>query len=195
MMRRARSEALSRGLVALVVLLTVPSELFAQGQVRKPYSDAIVVEETAVIVSLKQQQARWRPSLDGKPGFYSWRLDMNAQPTLGIVLAADTMMRVDNLAQIVKGSSLRLCAEGKEVATSSCKTILRDTVGVHDDFVQIILRDTSIVSYFREVRPGSVRSTTFDPHGRFHLERLRVLYRDFPKRNRTRALTDTLFVR
>lgn len=175
--------ALSCTLVATVSTLTPLHSCLGQNQIRKPYNDPIVVEMTAVIVSLKQQATRWRPSLDGKPGFYSWRLDINAQPTLGIVLAADTTMKVANLAQIVRGSSLRLCAEGVELATSDCKTLLRDTVGVHDDFVQIILRDTSIVSYFREVRPGSVRSATFDPHGRFHLERLRVLYRDFPKRN------------
>lgn len=168
---------------SIFLLFSVPQQTFAQNQVRKPYPDPIVVEEAAVIISLKQQATRWRPSLEGKPGFYSWRLDVNATPALGIVLAADTMMRVTTLSQIVNGSSLRRCPEKIDIAARSCTMVLHDTVGVNGNYVQIILRDTSIVDYFRGVRPGSIRSTTFDPHGRFHLERLRVLYRDFPKRD------------
>lgn len=182
-MRRKLIGVRARVCASCVFLLIVSHPALAQNQVRKPYPDPVVVEEAAVVISLKQQTARWRPSLEGKPGFYSWRLDVNATPALGIVLAADTMMRGTALAQIVKGSSLRRCSGESDITARSCTTPLRDTVGVNDNYVQIILRDTSIVAYFREVRPGSVRSATFDPHGRFHLERLRVLYRDFPKRD------------
>lgn len=180
-MRRKFESAKAFVFVATFVGCALPLRLSSQTQVRKPYPDPVVVEESAVIVSLKQQ-TRWRPALDGKAGFYSWRIDANAAQPLGIALAADTMFRVFNLAQVVKGSSLRKCAEGAGIAARNCVSVLRDTVGVNGDYIQIILRDTSIVRYFREVRPGSVRSTTLDPHGRFQLDRFRVLYRDISMR-------------
>ena len=150
----------------------------ASNKVRKPYVEEVVVELTALVVALPQQASRWRSTSDDRPGFYSWRLDANAGPGLSIVLAADSMMHGDNLAQIVGGSSLRKCEHPHNPSARSCTLRLGDSVGVKDDFVQIILRDPATVQYFREMRPATVRVTTFSPHGRFQVERFRVRYRD-----------------
>lgn len=169
-----------RALGILLALVPALNHLHAQAvsKLRKPYAEEVVVEPTAVVVSLPQQASRWRSPFDGQPGFYSWRLDANGVPGLSIVLAADTMMRATSLAQVVGGSSLRKCQDARNSSARSCTLSLRDSVGVKDDFVQIILRDPATVTYFREVRPATVRVTTFTPHGRFRLDRYRVRYRD-----------------
>ncbi|MEP6834811.1 MAG: hypothetical protein ABJB74_15565 [Gemmatimonas sp.] len=156
------------------------SSIHAQATVklRKPYIEEIVVEANAVVVSLPQQAARWRSEADGPIGFHSWRLDANGGAGFSLVLAADTMMRVANLGQIVAGSWLRKCQDVLNPSARSCTVRMRDSVGVNDNFVQMILRDPATVSYFRESRPATVRVSTFDPHGRFRLERFRVRYRD-----------------
>ncbi len=165
---------------AAISLLLVPTLAGAQGagKIRKPYNEEVVVESKAVVVSLPQHAARWRSQSDGAAGFYSWRLDAMRGPGLSLVLAADTMMRISNLAQIVAGSALRRCQDIHNPSARSCTLPMNDSVGVKDDFVLIILRDPATVSYFRESRPPTVSVTTFDPHGRFRIERFRVRYAD-----------------
>ena len=167
-------------MLMLTPILRASPVLHAQAsyKVRKPYVEEVVVELKAIVVALPQQGSRWRANSDDRPGFYSWRLDANGGPGLSIVLAADTMMRGTNLAQLVGGSALRKCENPQNPSVRSCTMRLRDSVGVKDDFVQIILRDPVTVQYFREVRPATVRVTTYGPHGRFQLERFRVRYRD-----------------
>lgn len=165
-------------LAMLLVCVSTGLHAQASSKVRKPYVEEVVVELTAVVVALPQQASRWRSTSDERPAFYSWRVDANGGPGLSIVLAADTMMRGVNLTQIVGGSSLRKCEDPHNPSVHGCTMPLRDSVGVRDDFVQMILRDPRTLQYFREVRPATVRVTTFGPHGRFHLERFRVRYRD-----------------
>lgn len=180
-MRPSTHTARSVRIVAAVALAFSSSAELVSAQspmkVRKTYEEELVVEPAAIVVSLPQAASRARTVSDGRPGFYSWRIDVGNGPGLSIVLAADTMMRVANLAQIVAGSSIRRCDDATIRSTRSCKTVLRDTAGVVNNFVQMILRDRETVSYFRQVRPATVRVTTFDPHGRFRIDRYRIRYR------------------
>lgn len=174
-------DAFMRGVRAMSIAFTCFStRLDAQmiDKVRKPYLEEVVVESRAIVVALPQQGSRYRNPFDGQPGFYSWRIDANAGPGLSVVLAADTMLRAGNLAQAVAASSLRKCQDAHNTSARSCTIKLKDSVGVKDDHVLMILRDPATLAYFKEVRPATVSVSTFDPHGRFRLERFRVRYRD-----------------
>ena len=169
---------------AAMLLMVAPPQLDAQttSKIRKPYLEEVVVENKAIVIALPQQGSRWRSPYDGQPGFYSWRVDAKAGPGLSVVLAADTMIRGQNLTQVVAGSWLRKCQDAHNRSARSCTIRLKDSVGVKDDFVLMILRDPATVAYFKESRPATVSVSTFNPHGRFRLERFRVRYRDMVMR-------------
>lgn len=179
---RARAVAMKSvcGMMLSALLAVTPGALRAQAEskIRRPYPQEVVVESNAIVVALPQNAAKWRAPFDGRPGFFSWRIDANNAPGFSVVLAADSMMRVSNLAQVVAGSTLRKCQDPRSLSARSCTLPLADSVGVRDNTVLMILRDPATLAYFRETRPATVRVTTLDPHGRFRLERFRVRYRD-----------------
>lgn len=145
-------------------------------RVRQPYREAIVVESDAVVIALTQKPTAWgtSPTL---PGYFAWRFDASNVSAFSFALVADTMMRANDLRQIVQGSSLRRCQNPDVISSHACTVPMTDSIGVKDAFVQMVVRDSATVRFFLEQRPGFVVVTTFLPEGRYRVERHRVRYR------------------
>jgi hypothetical protein len=145
-------------------------------RVRQPYKESVVVERDAVVIALSQKPTPWgtQPTL---PGYFAWRLDASNVSSFSFALVADTMMRANDLTQIVQGSSLRRCQDPSVISSHACAIPMTDSLGVKDAFVQMVVRDSATVRFFLEQRPGFVVVTTFLPEGRYRVERHRVRYR------------------
>ena len=55
---------------------------------------------------------------------------------------------------------------------------MADSVRMLGDAVRIVVRDTGIVAQVRKDRPVTMWGSTFEPNGRFRVDRLTVDYND-----------------
>lgn len=145
--------------------------------------DSAVVEDDNVMLLLAPLPKRYRYELAGKRGYFSWRIDALSGAGLSVVLAADSMMRTTDVKSIVKGSTLRRCLDPTEPTVRKCaQPMPTDSAHERLDYVQITLRDTAIVNYFRNARPSQVTATFHEPEGRFRVDVIPIAYYD-TKRN------------
>jgi len=138
----------------------------------------VVVEKVRLVVTMIPPKLRIRQPRLAQVGFYSWRLDLKTADGLSIVLASDTVMRTDNIRDIVRGSTLRRCSDGKDFSSLRCRTPMTDSVSVRDDELRIVIRDSTIVAMVRKERPRTMWGSTFEPNGRFRVDRLTVDFDD-----------------
>lgn len=138
----------------------------------------VIVEKDRVEITMIPPKLRIRPPRVAQVGFYSWRLDLMTADGLSIVLASDTLMRTDNIRDIVRGSTLRRCADGKDFSSLRCQTVMTDSVSVRGDELRIVIRNPAIVATVRKDRPLTMWGSTFEPNGRFRVDRLTVDFED-----------------
>ena len=141
----------------------------------------VVVEKDRVEITMIPPKLRIRQPRVSQIGFYSWRLDLKTADGLSIVLASDTLMRTDNVRDIGRGSTLRRCADGKDFSSLRCRTVMTDSVSMRGDKLRIVIRDSAIVAMVRKDRPSTMWGSTFEPNGRFRVDRLTVDFDDDDK--------------
>ena len=138
----------------------------------------VVVEKDRVEITMIPPKLRIRQSRSALVGLYAWRIDLKTSDGLSIVIASDTVMRTDNLRDIVRGSTLRRCPPEADFSSQRCTTVMTDSVRMLGDAVRIVVRDTGIVAQVRKDRPVTMWGSTFEPNGRFRVDRLAVDYND-----------------
>lgn len=158
--------------IALAIAAPAPEVLAAQD------TSLVVVGKDRIEITMIQPKLRVRQTRGSLVGFYSWRIDLKTTDGGSIVIASDTVMRTDNIRDIVRGSTLRRCADERDFSSQRCTTVLRDSVSVRDDVVRIVLRDSAIVARVRKDRPVTMWGSAFEPNGRFRVDRLSVEYDD-----------------
>lgn len=141
--------------------------------------DSAVVEDDEVLLLVAPLPMRWQYNLKGGAGYFSWRIDVGEGSGLGIVLAADTMMRSTNINRMVEGSTLRRCANPRELSSRRCVSpIANAEVRQRENHIQFHLKDSSIVNFFRKTRPSHLTGTAYEPQGRFRVDVIPIAYHD-----------------
>ncbi|MEO7363492.1 MAG: hypothetical protein ABI120_24370 [Gemmatimonadaceae bacterium] len=158
--------------LSAIAALASPPGLAAQD------SSLVVVQKDRIEITMSSPKLRIRQTRLAQSGFYSWRLDLKTVDGLSIVLASDTVMRTDNIRDIVRGSTLRRCSDGKDFSSLRCRTPMSDSVSLRDDELRIVIRDSTIVAMVRKERPRTMWGSTFEPNGRFRVDRLTVEFDD-----------------
>ncbi len=155
-------------------------------------TSVVVVQKDRIEITMIPPKLRIRQPRLAQTGFYSWRVDLKTSDGLSIVLASDTLMRTDNIRDIVRGSTLRGCADGKDFSSRRCHTVMTDSVSVSDrgDELRIVIRDSTIVALVRKDRPHTMWGSTFEPNGRFRVDRLSVDYDDIADHQAATASSD-----
>ncbi|MEP6832609.1 MAG: hypothetical protein ABJB74_04405 [Gemmatimonas sp.] len=138
----------------------------------------VVVEKQRIEITMIPPKLRIRQTRSSMIGFYSWRVDLKTADGMSVVLVSDTVMRTDNIRDIARGSTLRRCTDGKDFSSLRCKTVMTDSVTVHGDELRIVIRDPAMVALVRKERPSTMWGSTFEPNGRFRVDRLTVEYDD-----------------
>lgn len=141
-------------------------------------STAVIVESDRVLIDLLPPKLRVKPARPQQYGFYAWRVDIKSKEPVSMAFTADTAMRSNSLRDIVRGSSLRRCAEPKDFSSQRCRIPMTDSVIVRGDGIRMIIRDSSIVAMMWKERPLELWGATFEPNGQFRLDRLKVRFED-----------------
>lgn len=170
---------------ALVLAFCPNSALSAQD------TSLVVVGKDRVEITIIPPKMRVRQTRNALIGFYSWRVDLKTSDGQSIVVASDTVMRTDNIRDLVRGSTLRRCPLQPDFSSLRCNTVMPDSLTVRGDAVRIVLRDAAIVALIRKDRPLTMWGSAFEPNGRFRVDRLAVEYDDEDEAPARSALPET----
>lgn len=185
---RVFSLASVRGIVACAAgaasLFAMPHSALAQD------STAVIVESDRMMIDLLPPKLRVKPARAQQYGFYAWRVDIKSKEPVSMAFTADTAMRGNNIRDIVRGSSLRRCAEPKDFSSQRCRIPMPDSVVVRGEGIRIIIRDSSVVAMMWKERPLELWGATFEPNGQFRLDRLKVRFEDPDDQERIRYFFD-----
>lgn len=161
-----------------LVYLSIVAAFVSAPNLAAQDTSLVVVEKDRMEITMIPPKLRIRQPRPAQVGFYAWRLDLKTSDGLTIVLASDTVMRTDNIRDIVRGSTLRRCPTEKDFSSLRCKTVMTDSVSMRGDALRIVVRDSAIVTQVRKDRPPTMWGSAFEPNGRFRVDRLTVDYDD-----------------
>lgn len=187
--RRAFSLASVGRRVVSVVGAAVLSAMMPRSALAQD-STAVIVESDRMVIDLLPPKLRVKPARSQQYGFYAWRVDIKGKEPVSMAFTADTAMRGTNIRDIVRGSSLRRCAEPKDFSSQRCRIPMPDSVVVRGEGIRIIIRDSSMVAMMWKERPLELWGATFEPNGQFRLDRLKVRFEDPDDQDRLRNLFD-----
>lgn len=166
----------------LEVLRDLHKGIATKADLVKAGTGAAVVEKNRLVFTLAAPVVQIKTPESAKYGYYAWRLDMTARDGvsegLSMVLVSDTAMRTNDIDDILKGSTLRLCSNPKGISVLSCKQPLESKVFAQGKHVHLEVRDSTIVSLIRSIRPRTVSSRVFEPMGKFRTDELVYSYWD-----------------
>lgn len=161
---------------AAVALLTAAPALAKAQLGVKPVLDATVVEENAVTFSFPLPYAPVKPPNPPIAGFYAWRITTVGDSAISMVLASDSPVRSNNLDQVIRTSTLRLCPS-TESQILQCVQVVRGQGKAKANGIEMTLRDTSVINRLRRLGHRTYWRYAFEPGGHFHIEKLSFAYR------------------
>lgn len=167
-------------LTGIALVGGIVTSLFAEAADAQD-SASVVVEKDRVQITLGRPLLSVRVPKSEQAGYYRWRFDVLSDSTTravlaSIVLAADSAMRSANPRDIVRGSTLRRCAEPGDVSSRRCTIVLNDSARVDGESLRVVIRDSFIVALMWANRPRTVTGSVFQPGGRFRVDQMGVRF-------------------
>jgi hypothetical protein len=111
-------------------------------------------------------------------GIFAWMFSVEEHGGFSVVLTADTAMRTSNVNNILKHSSLRLCAETTPTNVRSCTNPVKGVAKNMGGWVEIDIDDKALLARIRTERPQNYWRYVYEPNGRYRIDRKLLDYRD-----------------
>lgn len=142
-----------------------------------PHDRRAEVLRDRIVFSFPLPYREITPPHPPKLGFYAWRVTIESEPALSIVLTTSEPMRTGDYAQVLEKASLRLCPSTTSTI-AECTTPIEGRGRRNPASIKIELTDKTLVNRIRKVRPEAYWRTVIEPGGHFLVDQVFFIYRN-----------------
>lgn len=108
-------------------------------------------------------------------GFYAWRMTIESEPKLSVVLYTPEPVRTNNVEEIMRKAVLRLCPSTTSTI-DECTTPVKGRGRVNPASIKMDITDPAVVSRVRRARPGAYWRSVIEPGGMYSVKQMPFRY-------------------
>ena len=114
-------------------------------------------------------------------GYFVWRITVETAQPFSIVVTSDTALRSNKAGELLRATSVRLCADPLVESAHECNAPVSAVMEVADDHFRITIRDADLVARVRRERPPLYWRYVIEPRGRYVLSQQRFSHQIFER--------------
>jgi len=169
-------------IAALIVCALVAWVPRAQAQrVLRTSEEPASVEKDKITFFLPLPYDRMKAPETPVIGYYVWRIIVETLRPFSIVVTSDTALRTDKSRDVLRATSVRLCADPVVESARECRAPISAKMEVEFDHFRVIIRDAELVARVRRERPESYARYVVEPGGRYVLSRQLFAHQQFER--------------
>lgn len=163
------THATARGaLLAAAVFVASASRASAQ-PIRRASDEPAWVEKNRIVIFLPLPYAEMKAPEPPVAGYFVWRITVETLQPFSVVVMSDTALRTSRSADVLRASTVRLCADPTVESARACTLPTSASMEIAGDHFRIILRDAALVARVRRERPAMYWRYVVEPGGRYAL--------------------------
>ena len=125
------------------------------------------VEKARIVISVPLPYDGTRRPAEPVPGYFVWRFTVATLQPFSLVVTSDTALRSNVPDQIVRASSVRLCADPLVVSALACTSPVDASLVVASNHFRVVIKEPELLARVRRDGPAWYTRYVVVPGGRF----------------------------
>lgn len=109
-------------------------------------------------------------------GYFVWRIMVDALQPFSVVITTDTSLRTNKPVEVLKASTVRLCADPLAGSARACHAPINAKIEIGNDHFRLVIRDTVLLRRALQERPAYYWRYIIEAGGRYDLSQQPFTY-------------------